>query len=131
MRVEFPERPLFAVTVTGDWGRVAAWAQSTRPDSGWLADPMHAARYGTSLRMAAERDVFVEAVKDGAIGMYDRAIAMRTRARLAAVGDFRALTPGRARQLAAEHKLDYLVTEQQVALPLRFQSGPIRVYALR
>jgi hypothetical protein len=131
MRVEFPERPLFEVSVPGDWGRVAAWARSTRPDSGWLADPMHAVRYGSSLRMAAARDVFVEAVKDSAIGMYDRTTALRTRARVDAVGDFRSLTPARARQIAARHGLDYLVTEQPIALPLAFQSGPIRVYALR
>jgi hypothetical protein len=130
MQLEFPDRPLFQVDVPGDWGRVAAWAQSTRPDSGWLADPMHATLYGTSLRMAAERDVFVEAVKDGAIGMYDRTIALRTRARVEAVGDFRRLSAARARQLGAQHSLDYLVTEQRVALPLAFQSGRIRVYAL-
>ena len=33
---------------------------------------MHAAHYGTSLRMAGARDVFVEGTKDAAIGMYDR-----------------------------------------------------------
>ena len=60
MRVEFPSRSLFETAVPGDWGRVAAWAQATPKDSGWLADPMHAVRYGTSLRMAAARDVFVE-----------------------------------------------------------------------
>lgn len=131
MHVEFPDRPLFEVAVPGDWGRVTEWAQSTSPDSGWLADPMHASIYGTSLRMAAERDVFVEAAKDSAIGMYDRRIALRTRDRLHAVGDFRALSSGRARQLASEHGLDYLVTEQSVPLPLAFRSGDIRVYHLR
>jgi hypothetical protein len=81
--------------------------------------------------MAARRDVFVEAAKDAAIGMYDRRIAMQTRDRLQAVGDFHALAPARARQLGADHGLDYLVTESDLTLPLAFQSGPIRVYRLR
>ena len=82
MMVEFPDRPLFEVGVRGDWGQVAAWAQTTPKNSGWLADPVHAARYGTSLRMAAARDVFVEGTKDSAVGMADRSIAIRTRDRL-------------------------------------------------
>lgn len=131
MRVEFPDRPLFEVAVPGDWGRVSAWAGTTAKDSGWLADPGHASRYGTSLRMSARRDVFVEATKDAAIGMYDRSIALRTRDRLAEVGEFAALTPRRARELAAAHDLHFLVTEEELQLPLAFRSGPIRVYRLR
>lgn len=131
MAIEFPDRPLFETGVPGDWGRVTAWAQSTPKDSAWLADPAHASLYGTSVRMAARRDVFVEAAKDAAIGMYDRGIAMRTRDRLQAVGDFAALAPARARRLAADHGLDFLVTESELTLPLAFQSGAIRVYRLR
>jgi hypothetical protein len=131
MRVEFPNRPLFEPGVPGDWGRVAAWAGTTPRDSGWLADPMHAVRYGTSLRMAAARDVFVEGTKDSAIGMYDRDIAIRTRDRLRAIPDFTQLSVERARELAAKYELDYMVTEHDVALPLAFQAGSIRVYRLR
>lgn len=131
MIVEFPGRPLFEVGVRGDWGRIASWAQTTSKDSGWLADPFHAARYGTSLRMAAARDVFVEGTKDAAIAMYDRRIAFRTRDRLRAVADFSQLSPARARQLATEYQLDYMVTEEDMALPLAFQAGAIRVYRLR
>ena len=114
-----------------DWGRAMAWARSTDRRSGWLADPYHAVRYGTSLRLSAERDVFVEAVKDTAMGMYDRDVAMRTRDRILAVGDFAALTPQRARELGATYGLDFLVSEQTVDLPLAFQSGPLRIYRLR
>jgi hypothetical protein len=131
MRVEFPDRPLFETAVPGDWGDVAAWAQTTPVGSRWLADPNHAAQYGTSLRMAARRDVFVEAAKDGAIGMYDRTIALRTRERLQLAGAFADLTEDQARQLAARHGLDYLVTERDLRLPQAFRSGAIRVYHLR
>jgi hypothetical protein len=131
MLIEFPGRPLFSVALAGDWARVMAWAQTTPPTSGWLADPNHASKYGTSLRMAAARDVFVESVKDSAIGMYDRTIALRTRERLGQIDDFTKLTAGRAQELGARYDLDFLITDQEVRLPLAFTSGAIRVYRLR
>ena len=108
-----------------------AWARLTDIRSHWLADPIHAARYGMSLRVAGERDVFVEGLKDAAIGMYDRSIAIRTRDRLAAIGSFDALTADRARALAATYDIDYLLAERPFDLPLAFQSGELRIYRLR
>ena len=99
--------------------------------SHWLADPAHAFLYGSSLRVAGERDVFVEISKDQAIGMYDRPTAMRTRDRLAELGEFHSLTPERARQLATAHDLDYLVTTDRLELPIAFASGALTVYRLR
>ena len=131
IRVEFPDRPLFEAAVPGDWGRVMAWAQTTPRETGWLAHPNHAAIYGTSLRMAAARDVFVEAAKDGAVGMYDRTIAFRTRDRLKEIPDFPNMSPERARELSAKYDLDYMIAERDLALPLVFTSGPLRVYQLR
>jgi hypothetical protein len=130
--VEFPERRIAQVALSNDdWGQSMAWARSTPVDSGWLADPAHAVIYGTSLRVAAERDVFVEAVKDGAVGMYDRGVAMRTRDRVRIVGDFPTLSPERARAIAQEYDLDYLITEQKLELPLEFRSGILSIYRLR
>jgi len=131
MKVEFPDRRLFEAAVPGDWGEVARWARQTPKGSGWLADPTHAARYGTSLRMAAARDVFVEGTKDAAIGMYDRSIALRTQERLRQIQDFNALSAEAARALARDHDLDYLVSERDMALPIAYQAGTIRVYRLR
>jgi hypothetical protein len=130
MRVEFPERPLFGTAVPGDWGRIAVWAQATPKDTGWLADPVHAARYGTSLRMAAARDVYVEGTKDAAIGMYDRTIAFRTRDRLREVGDFPALSVEQIQALGHQYGLGYFISEQQYSLPLAFEAGAIRVYRI-
>jgi hypothetical protein len=130
MRVEFPNRPLFETAVAGDWGRVAGWVQSTPKDSGWLADPMHAVHYGTSLRMAAARDVFVEGTKDAAIGMYDRTIAFRTRDRLRELGDFSALSVEQIQALGHRYGLDYFISEQQYSLPLAFEAGAIRIYRI-
>jgi hypothetical protein len=131
MKVEFPDRRLFETGVPGDWGEVTRWARQTPKSSGWLADPAHAARYGTSLRMAAARDVFVEGTKDAAIGMYDRSIALRTQDRLREIQDFNGLSAEAARALAREHDLDYLVSERDMALPIAYQAGTIRVYRLR
>jgi hypothetical protein len=129
MVVKFPERPVAQLGVANtDWGRAMAWARTTPPGSGWIADPMHAVKYGTSVRVAGERDVFVEGVKDAAIGMYERGVAIRTRDRLAELADFDRLTPARARSLGVHYHLDYLVTEQPLDLPLAFESGAMRVY---
>ena len=130
--VRFPDRPVFRFGIPDDdWGRAMAWARTTDVGSHWLADPYHAALYGTSLRVAGQRDVFFEEIKDVAIGMYDRPVAMRTRERIAALGYFSTLTSARARALAEQYGLDYLVTEQPMDLPLAFSSGAIRVYRLR
>jgi len=130
--VEFPARAMFAIGLPdGDWSRAMAWARGSAVSSHWLADPAHAFLYGSSLRVAGERDVFVEISKDQAIGMYDRPTAMRTRDRLAELGEFHSLTPERARQLATAHDLDYLVTTDRLELPIAFASGALTVYRLR
>ena len=131
MTVEFPNRPLAQIDVRDDdWGRVMAWAREQDRTTAWLADPSHAAQHGTSVRVAARRDVFVEAFKDAALGMYDRRVAFRTRDRIAALGDFTALDAARARALAAQHDLDFLVTQSALELPLLFESGRLRVYRI-
>jgi len=132
MFVEFPDRRIVQATLTdNDWGRAMAWARTTDVRSGWLAHPGHAAKYGSSVRVAGMRDVFVEAIKDEAVGMYDRAVAVRTRDRVRTLGDFDALTAERAISLARGFDLDYLVTEQSLDLPEAFRSGTIRIYRLR
>jgi hypothetical protein len=126
------ERPPLQLTIPDDdWGRVMAWARKTDKASGWLADPLHAVYYGTSVRVAGERDVFVEAVKDAALGMYDRDVAVRTDVRLRALPDFAGLTSQQAQTIGAQFGLDYLVTESTLQLPLAFESGQLHVYRLR
>lgn len=130
--VEFPERRIARASIADDdWGRAMAWARSSDPRSGWLAHPEHALKYGTSLRVAGRRDVFVEAIKDGAVGMYDREVALRTRDRVQVLGDFETLSPARALTLAREYDLDYLITDQATDLPEAFRSGRLRIYRLR
>ena len=131
--IEFPDRPVFAIGLPdSDWGRVMAWARrSSPPASQWLADPSHASLYGTSVRIAGERDVVVEASKDRAVGMYDRRVAMRTRDRVAAIGDFPSLSAERVRTLADRYGVDFLVTEAVLPFPEAFTSGRLHVYRVR
>ena len=91
---------------------------------------MHAVHYGTSLRMAAARDAFVEGTKDAAIGMYDRTIAFRTRDRLRELGDFSALSVEQIQALGHRYGLGYFISEQHYSLPLAFEAGAIRVYRI-
>ena len=125
-------RPLVQLTIPDDdWGRVMAWARTTDRDSAWLADPLHAALYGTSLRVAAERDVLVEALKDPALGIYDREIARRTDERTRVLAHFLNLSAEDALRIGAKYDLDYLIVAKTLDLPLAFESGPLRVYRLR
>jgi hypothetical protein len=96
-----------------------------------LADPGHAWKYGTSVRVAAERDVFLEEVKDSAFAIYSRDVAIRVVDRTRAVGDFSALTAERARALARQYDLDFLITEADLPLPVLYRNVQFRVYALQ
>ncbi len=130
--VRFPERPIAQIRIPDtDWGRAMGWARATARDSNWLAHPAHAVQYGSSLRVAGERDLFVEGIKDAAIGMYERDVAIRTRDRLLEIDDYDNMTAGRARELAAKYGLDFMVSEAALSLPIAYSSGSLRVYRLR
>ena len=107
------------------------WVARQPPDVHLLADPGHAWKYGTSVRVSAERDVLVEEVKDSAVAIYSRNVAVRFVERTTALGDFASLTADRARDLAARYDLDYLVTEADLPLPVSYRNPQFRIYALR
>jgi hypothetical protein len=106
------------------------WVRGQPADTHVLADPGHAWRYGSSVRVSAGRDVFLEDVKDAAIGIYSRDVAARVVERLNAVRDFPALTPPQALALAARYDLDLLVSEHDLALPLAYRNTRFRIYNL-
>ena len=129
--VEHPERPVMRVGLgDSDWSRLMAWAATQPVGTHFLADPVHAARYGTSVRAASGRDVFLELIKDSALAIYSPAIARRVAERVEAIGHFNELTVDQAGQLAGQYEIDYLITEQQLDLPVANQAGPIIVYDL-
>jgi hypothetical protein len=130
--IEHPERHLFELHLPDDpWEDAMQWLSRQPLDVGVLADPGHAWKYGTSVRVAAARDVFLEDVKDSAIAMYSRDVAVRVVERSRALGDFTVLTPERARALAAEYDLTYLVTEQPLPLPVAYRNSRFGIYRLR
>jgi len=131
MAVEHPERPLFAVHLpASDWDDAMKWIRGQPLDAHVLADPGHAWKYGTSVRVAAERDVFLEEVKDSAVAIYSRDVAVRFLERVRASLDFDQMTADRARDLAARYDLDYLVFEKDLPLPVAYRSGRFKVYSL-
>jgi hypothetical protein len=132
MTVEHPERSLFAVRLPpSPWEDAMSWLRGQAPTAHVLADPGHGWKQGTSVRVSAERDVFLEEVKDSAVAIYSRDVAARVVERTRAVGDFSALTADRARALASEYNLDFLVTEADLPLSLAYRNTQFRIYALR
>jgi hypothetical protein len=131
MTVEHLERPLFAVHLpVSDWDDAMRWIKAQRIDAHVIADPGHAWKYGTSVRVAAERDVFLEETKDSAMAIYSRDVALRFLDRVRASEDFEQMTAERARALAARYDLDYLVAEADLPLPVAYRNTRFKVYAL-
>ena len=132
MLVERPDRALFSWhLVESPWEDAMRWLSHQRIDAHVLADPGHSWKYGTSVRVSATRDVFLEDVKDTAIAIYSRDVAQRVVERAAALGDFTTLTPERARSLAEKYDLNYLVTESRLDLPQKYENNRFQVYALK
>jgi hypothetical protein len=114
-----------------NWTDVMTWISQTPPDTHVLADPGHAWKYGTSVRVSGERDVYLEEVKDLALALYSRDVAMEALRRIADARGFDSFAPERLRALAARYDLDYLVVEHDVNLPLAYRNTQFRVYSLK
>ena len=114
-----------------NWTDAMTWISHTPPDTHVLADPGHAWKYGSSVRVAGERDVYLEEVKDLALALYSRDVALEALRRIEDVRSFDSLTPAQLRTLAARYDLDYLVAEHDVDLPLAYRNAQFRVYALK
>ena len=133
LQVEHPERQFVQLALEdSDWVRVGRWmATSSAVDSHVLADPGHDWKFGHSVRITARRDVLVEGVKDAALALYDRDVAMRVQERIEAIGDFSTLDATSARALARRFDLDLLVIDRDVALEQLHREGRFRVYRLK
>lgn len=132
-RVEHPERAFVQRGLAdSDWVRVGRWLATRTPtDAHVLADPDHDWKFGHSVRITARRDVLVEGVKDAALALYDRDVAVRVQERLEALGDFSTLDAPRARALAQRYDLDVIVIDRDLALPELHREGRFRVYRLQ
>ena len=114
-----------------NWTDVMQWISKTPADTHVLADPGHAWKYGSSVRVTGERDVYLEEVKDLALALYSRDVAVEALRRIADVRDFDSFTPDQLRALAARYDLDYLVAERDVDLPVVYRNEQFRVYSLQ
>jgi hypothetical protein len=132
MGVDHAERGLFALRLPDTpWQDAMRWIARQPLDVAVLADQGHAWKYGSSVRVAAGRDVFLEEVKDSSIALYSRQVAVRVLDRIQAIGDFAALTADRANDLAVRYDLDYLVSERRLPLPLVYHNAQFTIYRLR
>ena len=130
--VEKADRPLIEIDLPeNEWTEVMDWAGKRPVGTHFLVDPGHAWRYGSSVRAASGRDVYLEEIKDIGIAIYSSQIAERVSTRIAELGNFSELDSNRARRLAHRYHLDYLITEHPIGLPLVHQQGPFNVYDLR
>jgi hypothetical protein len=128
---ERPDRRLFSFQLEATpWHDAMRWIAAQPRDVHVLADPGHAWRHGTSVRVSGGRDVFQEDVKDVAIAIYSRDVAMRVLERARALGDFTQLTADRARALAARYGIDYLVTTASLPLPVSYRNEQFTIYRL-
>ena len=130
--VEHPERSIFAVSAPADaWTDVSSYLlRETPPGTHVLADPNHASRFGSSLRVLAARDVFLENVKDEAMSIFDRRMAQRIAERRIALGDFEQRTAPELLALGRRFDLDVVVSERDLALPEIYRNPQFRVYRL-
>ena len=132
MFVEHPERPPLALSAPADaWSDVSSYLRhATPPETHVLVDPEHAWRFGTSLRVLAARDVFLENVKDEAMSMYDWRMAQRIAERRLALGEFKQRTATELLALGRRFELDVVVSERELALPELYRNQQFRVYRL-
>jgi hypothetical protein len=109
------------------------WLKATPASWYVLADPGHAWKYGTSVRVAAERDTLVEAGKDSALAMYDRPLALAVADRLAALQNFDRLSETDLRALASTYGLDVAVLDasRRLSLPELHRNAQFVIYKLR
>jgi hypothetical protein len=122
VRLDFPQ---------DNWTATMKWITQTPVEAHVLADPGHAWKYGTSVRVSGERDVYLEEVKDLALALYSRNVAIEALQRIRDSQNFDALTPQQLQSLAARYDLDYLVLDRDVDLPLAYRNEQFRVYALQ
>ena len=131
-QVEHAGNPVIRTGLPHDsWTDAMNWISKTPSDTHVLASTGHAWKYGTSVRVSGERDVFLEEVKDLALALYSRDAAVRALQRIRDAENLDAFTPGQLRSLAARHDLDYLVSDREIALPLAYRNRQFRVYALQ
>jgi len=130
--LESPGRPTLAFDLPDDdWAAALGWVRTHTPRNAFiLADPGHAWKFGTAVRIGAERDVYLEETKDVAMAMYSKAAAARVAARIDQVAGFDTFDEATIVALARRDGLTVLVTERRLGLPVLHVQGAVTVYQL-
>ena len=133
MLVEHPERRIFEVSLpASDWTAAMQWLATQPVDVNVLADPGHALLYGSSVRVAAQRDVVLEDAKDTAVALYSRDVAVRVGERRLNLANFAQLSSERAAALSRRYEVDYLVTAgAPLSFPVAYTNATFRIYDMR
>jgi hypothetical protein len=133
MLSEYSGRRVFQVTLpASDWTAAMGWLATQPPDTHVLANPGHALLYGSSVRVAAQRDVVLEDAKDTAVALYSRELAMRIGERRKSLADFDQLSSNRAAAVSQRYEVDYLVTAgAPLSFPLVYSNRTFRIYDMR
>jgi hypothetical protein len=126
-------RPLAQVNLPPtDWADAMQWLRA-RPEP-WhvLADPAHGWIYGSSVRVAAYKDTWLELSKDSAMALYDRRAAMRAAERRAEIPE-PWVTEAAVQALAVKYTLDVFVIDSTFAFdrPVLYRNKGFVIYDLR
>jgi hypothetical protein len=127
-------RPLVRWTLPQDeWTDAMNWLRAQPVTLEVLADPGHAWRYGSSVRVAALRDTVLEQMKDTALAMYDRAVARRVGERMLALSGFEDFSQDQIRAAGARFQADVVIVERtrRLDLPVLYENRRFAVYDLR
>jgi hypothetical protein len=134
LEVNQPERRMVTVSLPSTpWNEAMTWLTTQPADWHVLADPDHAWKYGVSLRLAATKDTVLESVKDSALSLYDRDIALRVAARTRDLVDYDRLTTTRVARLDDTYDLDAVIVETHhlLDLPVLYRNAQFVIYDLR
>ncbi len=115
------------------WMDAMRWLNTQPTNWHVLADPGHAWKYGISVRIGANRDTLLESVKDSAIAIYDRDIAMRVAERAHLTTEYDQMSMARIRMLDQKYDLDVVVVTagRALELPLLYRNAAFAIYDLR
>lgn len=134
LEVDQPERKLVSIGLPDtEWMDAMRWLESQPADWHVMADPGHAWKYGVSVRVAARKDTVLESIKDSAISIYDRNVAIRVADRTRTTIDYDQMSMARVHSLDSQYDLDAIVVVAGLSLelPLLYRNAQFAIYDVR
>lgn len=134
LEVDQPERQLARIELPDTpWMDAMRWLADQPADWHVLADPGHAWKYGISVRVGAGKDTVLESVKDSAVAIYNRDVAMRVADRARFTMEYDQMSMARVRMLDEKYDLDVVVVTAGHALdlPLLYRNASFTIFDLR